>query len=364
MIPMVDLQRQYQRLKPEMDEAIQDVLNQCQFILGPQVSALENEIASYHGVPFAAGVASGTDALLLALRACGIGPGDEVITTPFTFIATAEVIALLQAAPVFVDIVPDTFNMDPRKIEAKITKKTRAIIPVHLFGHPAEMDPILELARKYHLKVIEDCAQAFGAVYRGKKVGTLGDCGCFSFFPSKNLAGYGDGGMVITQNQEMGQSIKMLRNHGSKVKYYHSVLGYNSRLDEIQAAIIRVKFKHMDDFNAARRRHADLYRTSITGEDIILPLERSGCHHVYHQFTLRSKYRDQIMASLHNQGIASAIYYPVPLHRQEVFAGYGSAGEILPHAETCTAEVLSLPMFPELKQEEIQFISDVINHVS
>jgi dTDP-4-amino-4,6-dideoxygalactose transaminase len=254
--------------------------------------------------------------------------------------------------------------MDPRKIEAKITKKTRAIIPVHLFGHPAEMDPILELARKYHLKVIEDCAQAFGAVYQGKKVGTLGDCGCFSFFPSKNLAGYGDGGMVITQNQEMGQSIKMLRNHGSKVKYYHSVLGYNSRLDEIQAAIIRVKFKHMDDFNAARRRHADLYRTSITGEDIILPLERSGCHHVYHQFTLRSKYRDQIMASLHSQGIASAIYYPVPLHRQEVFAGYGSAGEILPHAETCIAEVLSLPMFPELKQEEIQLISDVINHVS
>ncbi len=364
MIPMVDLQRQYQRLKPEMDEAIQDVLNQCQFILGPQVSALENEIASYHGVSFAAGVASGTDALLLALRACGIGPGDEVITTPFTFIATAEVIALLQAAPVFVDIVPDTFNMDPRKIEAKITKKTRAIIPVHLFGHPAEMDPILELARKYHLKVIEDCAQAFGAVYRGKKVGTLGDCGCFSFFPSKNLAGYGDGGMVITQNQEMGQSIKMLRNHGSKVKYYHSVLGYNSRLDEIQAAIIRVKFKHIDDSNAARRRHADLYRISITRDDILLPLERSGCHHVYHQFTLRSKYRDQIMASLHNQGIASAIYYPVPLHRQEVFAGYGSAGEILPHAETCTAEVLSLPMFPELKQEEIQFISDVINHVS
>jgi dTDP-4-amino-4,6-dideoxygalactose transaminase len=364
MIPMVDLQRQYQCLKPEMDEAIQDVLNQCQFILGPQVSALEKEIASYHGVPFAVGVASGTDALLLALRACGIGPGDEVITTPFTFIATAEVIALLQAIPVFVDIVPDTFNMDPRKIEAKITKKTRAIIPVHLFGHPAEMDPILELSRKYHLKVIEDCAQAFGAVYRGKKVGTLGDCGCFSFFPSKNLAGYGDGGMVITQNQEMGKSIKMLRNHGSTVKYYHSVLGYNSRLDEIQAAIIRVKFKQIEDFNAARRRHADLYRTLITRDDILLPLERSGCHHVYHQFTLRSKYRDQIMASLHNQGIASAIYYPVPLHRQEVFAGYGSAGELLPHAETCTAEVLSLPMFPELKQEEIQFISDVINHVS
>jgi dTDP-4-amino-4,6-dideoxygalactose transaminase len=364
MIHMVDLQRQYKCLKPEMNEAIQDVLNQCQFILGPQVSALEKEIASYHGVPFAVGVASGTDALLLALRACGIGPGDEVITTPFTFIATAEVIALLQAVPVFVDIVPDTFNMDPRKIEAKITKKTRAIIPVHLFGHPVEMDPILELSRKYHLKVIEDCAQAFGAVYRGKKVGTLGDCGCFSFFPSKNLAGYGDGGMVITQNQETGQSIKMLRNHGSTVKYYHSVLGYNSRLDEIQAAIIRVKFKHIGDFNAARRRHADLYRTLITRGDIILPQEQSGCHHVYHQFTLRSKYRDQIMASLHSQGIAAAIYYPVPLHRQEVFAGCGSAGEILPHAETCTAEVLSLPMFPELKQEEIQFISDVVNHVS
>ena len=361
---MVDLQRQYQCLKPEIDKAIQDVLNQCQFILGPQVTALENEIASYHDVPVAVGVASGTDALLLALRACGIGEGDEVITTPFTFIATAEVVALLQAVPVFVDIVPDTFNMDPRKIEEKITGKTRAIIPVHLFGHPADMDPILELARKYHLKVIEDCAQAFGALYRGKKVGAMGDCGCFSFFPSKNLAGYGDGGMIITRDEEAGRCIKMMRNHGSQVKYHHHVLGYNSRLDEIQAAIIRVKFRHIDDFNAARRSHADLYRTSIRKADIMLPLERSGYHHVYHQFTLRSKYRDRIAASLNEQGIASAIYYPVPLHRQEVFAGNGGAGGMLPHTETCTTEVLSLPMFPELTQEEIQLISDVINHVS
>jgi dTDP-4-amino-4,6-dideoxygalactose transaminase len=364
MIPMVDLHRQYQNLKTEMDRALQSVLNQGQFILGPEVSSLESEVAAYHGVPFAAGVASGTDALLLALRASGIRAGDEVITTPFTFIATAEVISLIQAVPVFVDIAPSTFNMDPGKIEAKITKKTRAIIPVHLFGHPADMDPILELARRYQLKVIEDCAQAFGAAYHGKKAGTMGDCGCFSFFPSKNLAGYGDGGMIITRNEETVQHIRMLRNHGSKVKYHHHMLGYNSRLDEIQAAIVRIKFRHIDAFNDARRRHADLYRACIKREDVMLPLEQPESHHVYHQFTIRSKYRDRIMTALNDHGIASAIYYPLPLHRQEVFADCGAAGETLPCAETCAGEVLSLPMFPELKQEEIRLISDVVNHVS
>jgi dTDP-4-amino-4,6-dideoxygalactose transaminase len=364
MIPMVDLQRQYQNLKTEMEEAIRSVLNQGQFILGPEVSTLESEVAAYHGVPFAAGVASGTDALLLALRACGIGAGDEVITTPFTFIATAEVISHVQATPVFVDISPETFNIDPEKIEAKITAKTRAIIPVHLFGHPADMDPILELARRHRLKVIEDCAQAFGADYRGKKAGAMGDCGCFSFFPSKNLAGYGDGGMIITRDEETIKNARMLRNHGSKLRYHHHMLGYNSRLDEIQAAIIRIKFRHIGEFNAARRRHADLYRAGISREDVILPREQPECHHVYHQFTLRSQCRDRIMASLNDQGIASAIYYPVPLHRQEVFADCGTAGEKLPCAEACAGEVLSLPMFPELKQEEIRQITDVINHAT
>jgi len=243
MIPMVDLQRQYKTLKADIDTAIQGVLDGAQFILGPNVEELEKEIAAYHGVPYAIGIASGTDALMLSLRACGIGAGDEVITTPFTFIATAEVISLLSATPVFVDIRPETFNIDPDKIEEKITEKTKAVIPVHLFGHPADMDPIVRIARKYNIKIIEDCAQAFGATYTGKKVGTIGDCGCFSFFPSKNLAGYGDGGIIITRNEDLAKLIRLLRNHGSAVKYHHSILGYNSRLDEIQAAIVRVKMK-------------------------------------------------------------------------------------------------------------------------
>jgi dTDP-4-amino-4,6-dideoxygalactose transaminase len=289
MIPMVDLKRQYHVLKNEINAAIGDVLEQTQFILGPNVSKLEEEIAAYHGLPYAIGVANGTDALLLALRACGIGVGDEVITTPFTFIATAEVIALLNAVPVFVDICPDTFNIDCNKIADKITKKTRAIIPVHLFGHPADMGPIIEIAKKHNLKVIEDCAQAFGARYNGSKVGTIGDIGCFSFFPSKNLAGYGDGGMVITKSEEIAKQIKTLRNHGSSVRYYHQTVGYNSRLDEIQAAIIRIKLKKIDQFNDARRQNAAAYCAAIKRKDIILPSVDSGCEHVYHQFTIRTK---------------------------------------------------------------------------
>jgi dTDP-4-amino-4,6-dideoxygalactose transaminase len=363
MIPMVDLQKQYQQLKPDIDAAVQEVLNQAQFILGPNVTALEKEIAAYHGSAFAIGVASGTDALLLALRACGIGPGDEVLTTPFTFIATAEVVALIGAVPVFVDIEPDTFNIDPEKIEQKITARTRAIIPVHLFGHPAAMTAIMGLAEKYKLKIIEDCAQAFGAEHHGRKVGAFGDCGCFSFFPSKNLAGYGDGGMIVTNDEELAKKIRILRNHGSTVRYYHSLIGYNSRLDEIQAAIIRVKFKHIDSFNASRRANAEIYRTLLHAGGMALPTERLGCRHVYHQFTIRSARRDRIMAALQENGIASAVYYPVPLHRQEAFAGGDAARERLACAEACAGEVLSLPMFPELSQDEIRIICDVVNHV-
>jgi len=366
MIPMVDLQRQYEILKTDIDAAIFDVLNGGRFILGPAVLELEREIAAYHGTPFAVGVASGTDALLLALKVCGIRSGDEVITTPFTFIATAEVISLLQAKPVFVDIRPETFNIDPDKIEEKITEKTKAIIPVHLFGHPADMDPLVTLCRKYHLKIIEDCAQAFGALYHGKPVGAFGDAGCFSFFPSKNLAAYGDGGMVIVRDEETAKQIKLLRNHGSEVKYYHKFPGYNSRLDEIQAAVIRVKLRRIDTFNEARRGNADIYRASIKRDDVILPLEIEGCRHVYHQFTIRSKNRDIIMRALANNHISSAIYYPVPLHRQEAFARRETTdeGPVLVNSEQCAAEVLSLPMFPELKKEEILHISDVINHAS
>jgi len=362
MIPMVDLQRQYKTLKTDIDSAIQGVLDSAQFILGPNVAELEKEVASYHGISYAVGVASGTDALLFALRACGISAGDEVITTPFTFIATAEVISLLHATPVFVDILPETFNIDPDKIKKKITKKSMAIIPVHLFGHPADMDPIIDLARKHNLKIIEDCAQAFGATYKGIKVGTLGDCGCFSFFPSKNLAGYGDGGMVTTRDEDTAKYIRLLRDHGSAVKYHHTTLGYNSRLDEIQAAIIRVKLKKIDEFNQRRRTNADLYRSFITRDDVVLPAEMPGCKHVYHQFTLRTKKRERIVSELKSNNVSSAIYYPIPLHKQEVFARQNIKGENLLHSERCAMEVLSLPMFPELEKEEIHYISNVINH--
>ena len=363
MIPMVDLKRQYARLKKEIDQAVGNALEQTQFILGPNVSALETEIAAYHSLPYAVGCANGTDALLLALRASGIGPGDEVITTPFTFIATAEVVALVGAKPVFVDICPDTFNIDPGKIAAKITSRTRAIIPVHLFGHPADMDPIMDIARKHHLKVIEDCAQAFGATYRGQTVGTMGDVGCFSFFPSKNLGCYGDGGIVITRDEEIASKIKMLRNHGSAVRYYHSEVGYNSRLDEIQAAILRVKLPQIDAANDARRGNATAYCQAMAGKDIVLPSERPGCKHVYHQFTIRSKNRQAIADALQSAGSASAVYYPVPLHRQDVFLKMYDLKESLSVSETCAHEVLSLPMFPELTPKEIRLITDVVNNV-
>jgi dTDP-4-amino-4,6-dideoxygalactose transaminase len=364
MIPMVDLKRQYHAFKKEIDLAIGDVLEQTQFILGPNVSLLEKEIAAYHQLPHAVGVANGTDALLLALRACGIKEGDEVITTSFTFIATAEVIAILKAVPVFADICPDTFNIDPDLLAERITSKTRAIIPVHLFGHPADMDPIMALAAKYNLKVIEDCAQAFGARYKNRAVGTIGDCGCFSFFPSKNLGCYGDGGMVITGSEEIARQVKILRNHGSSERYYHQEVGYNSRLDEIQAAILRVKLKHIDEFNRARQGNAAAYCAAITGENIILPSAAPGCEHVYHQFTIRSQNRDALSRSLTAKGIASAVYYPVPLHQQEVFLKLYNIFPKLPQSEACAGEVLSLPMFPELTNQEIQLIAQVINDTS
>lgn len=361
MIPMVDLKRQYRTLKTEIDAAVSDVLDQTQFILGPNVNKLEEEVAAYHQLPYAIGVANGTDALLLALRACGIKSGDEVITTPFTFIATAEVVAQLGAIPVFADICPDTFNINPELIAQKITPKTKAIIPVHLFGHPADMDPIMEIAAKHDLKVIEDCAQAFGARYKNRLAGTIGDVGCFSFFPSKNLGGYGDGGMVIAKDEAIAGQVKMLRNHGSAKRYYHSEIGYNSRLDEIQAAILRVKLKYIDQFNNARRKNAAAYCAALNNKNITLPSVAAGCEHVFHQFTIRTQNRDAIANALNEEGIASAIYYPVPLHQQEVFLRLYNCSVKLPASEMCAREVLSLPMFPELTGEEIQLIADVIS---
>jgi len=360
MIPMVNLKRQYELLKGEMDRAVLGVLDRGQFILGENVSLLEQEIAGYHGTSHGIGVANGTDALLLALRACGIGQGDEIITTPFTFIATAEVIAQVGAVPVFVDIERDTFNLDTGKIEERITPRTRAILPVHLFGHPAEMDPILDLARAYDLRVIEDCAQAFGAWYKEKKVGTFGDLGCFSFFPSKNLACYGDGGMVITGDDDLAKTVRMLRNHGTSVKYHHSHLGYNSRLDEIQAAVLRVKLPRIDAWNEARRKNARSYGKGIHSEGIETPEARSHVTPVYHQYTLRCPDREKLARALQEAGVATAVYYPVPLHRQEVFACLPVGGK-LEESETASRTVLSLPMCPQLTEEEIGKICHVIN---
>lgn len=359
-VPMVDLGIQYEKIKDEINTAVLSVIRSTSFILGSQGKALEQSIADYHGVKYAVGVASGTDALHLALKAAGIGPGDEVITTPFTFIATAEAISYIGAVPVFADIQPDTFNIDPAQIEKKITPRTKAILPVHLYGHAADMDPIMEIAKARKLRVIEDCAQSFGAEYRGKKTGSFGDLGCFSFFPSKNLGAYGDGGMVITDNKEFADRILSLRNHGSKVRYYHDEIGYNSRLDEIQAAVLNVKFKYIDAYNEGRRKSAEVYTRYLSASGIWTPVERASCKHVFHQYTIRVKNRDAVKKKLDEAKVSNMIYYPVPCHLQAAYRYIGMKPGSLPAAEQAAQEVLSLPMYPELAEEQIRFISDAV----
>lgn len=354
-IPMVDLKGQYNSIKEEICQGLLDVLESSQFILGPQGRALEQEIAAYCGVRHAFGVASGTDALHLALLAAGIGAGDEVITTAFTFIATAEAIAYVGAKPVFVDIDPATFNIDVSKIEDALTPRTRAILPVHLFGQPADLESLARLCDKHNLKMIEDCAQSFGAAYGERMTGSWGDLGCFSFFPSKNLGCYGDGGMIVTDDDQLAENIQMLRNHGSRERYYHAVVGYNSRLDDMQATILRTKMKYIDTYNRLRRENAGHYSSRLDGSGVTVPFVSGDGTHVFHQYTIRVKNREKIQKALTAQGIASAIYYPVPLHQQEVFAA-DCAGVSLPVTEQVAKEVLSLPMYPELKEEQIDTI--------
>jgi len=360
-VPMVDLKTQYEAIKEEINSAVLSVIQSAHFILGPQGKALEEEIAGYHGVKHAVAVASGTDALHLALLAAGIKRGDEVITTPFTFIATAEAISYVGAIPVFVDIDPDSFNIDIAKIGAAITKKTKAIIPVHLYGQPVNMDGLMEIAKKHNLRVIEDCAQSFGAEYHGKKTGAIGDFGCFSFFPSKNLGGYGDGGMVITDDAKQAAHLLSLRNHGSKVRYYHDEVGFNSRLDEIQSAIIRIKFKYIEEYNAKRWNNAQLYSKYLNAPGIRTPTEQSGTKHVFHQYTIRVKNRDKVKQKLDAGGITSSmIYYPVPLHVQTAYKDLGMKPGSLPASEQAALEVLSLPMYPELKEEQIKKVAEAV----
>ena len=358
-IPLVDLKAQYDSIKDELDAAIHRVVRSGQFILGTEVKAFGDEMAAYCGTKYAVGVASGTDALQLALLACGIKAGDEVITTPFTFIATAESIAKCGARPVFVDIDPETYNMDPAQIEYKINRRTKAILPVHLYGQPSAMEHILDVARKHNLKVIEDCAQALGAEYKGKKVGSLGDAGCLSFFPSKVLGAYGDGGMVVTNHAEIAKQVEVLRNHGCKEKYYYLVPGFNSRLDEIQATILRVKLKHLNNWIDQRRRKASLYSELLSEiEGIESPYIAPGNSHIFNYYTVRvrnsRKNRNELREYLNSQGIATAIYYPLSLHLQEVYKSLGhKLGDFL-ESERAQEEVLSVPLYPELDEEQIE----------
>ncbi len=360
-VPMVDLKVQYEAIKNEIDAAVLGVIQSAHFILGSHGKALEEAVAAYHGVKHAVAVASGTDALHLAVIAAGIKPGDEVITTPFTFIATAEAISYVGAVPVFIDIDPVTFNMDVTKLEAAITPKTKAIIPVHLYGQPVEMDLLMAIARKHGLRVIEDCAQSFGAEYKGGKTGSFGHLGCFSFFPSKNLGCYGDGGMVITDDAGLAEQMLSLRNHGSRVRYYHDRVGYNSRLDEIQAAILRIKFEHINTYNAKRRQNAMTYNRMLSAAGIRTPSEQKGTVHVFHQYTIRVGNRDAVKEKLDKGGVTSSmIYYPVPLHLQNAYRNLGMKTGSLPAAEEAAREVLSLPMFPELTEAQIQTVSDAV----
>jgi len=359
-IPILDLQGQYRAHKDEIDAAILGVVESGHFVLGPNVKTLESELAAYVGCRHAVGVASGTDALQLALVALGIGPGDEVITTPFTFIATASTISHTGATPVFVDIDPSTFNLNPALVEAAITPRTRASVPVHLFGQMVEMAPILELARRHGLQVIEDAAQAIGAEENGQRAGSLGDAACFSFYPTKNLGAYGDGGMVMTNDPNLAERIDMLRRQGSKKKYHNEVLGFNSRLDEIQAAVLRVKLRYLDEWAAGRQRVARRYGELLPGLPVQTPYERPGTRHVYHQYTIRAPRRDELQANLKEQGIGTMLYYPVPLHRLPLYAELGYNEGSLPESERAASEVISLPMYPEMTDEQVQEIASAI----
>jgi len=358
-VPLLDLKSQFAAIRAEVREALDRVVESQHFILGPEVEALEREVALYSQCRFAVGVSSGTDALLAGLMALNVGPGDDVITTAYSFFATAGVIARLGARPVFVDIDASTFNINPREIEARITRRTRAIIPVHLYGQMADMDPILEIAKKQNISVIEDAAQAIGSEQGGRRAGSLGAMGCLSFFPSKNLGGFGDGGMVVTNNEELADRLVLLRNHGFRNKYHNEILGGNFRLDAIQAAVLRVKLKYLDRWTEGRQRNASLYRQEIRGAQ--LPLERPGGRHIYNQFVIRVSNRDELIAHLKESGIGCEVYYPAPMHLQPCFADLGYRKGDLPVSEEAARTTLALPIYPELTPEMIRYVANAVN---
>ena len=360
-VPQLDLSGQYAAIGAEIRTAVERVMSSQQFVLGREGAALEEEIAKLSGVAHGIGVASGTDALILALRACGVQAGDEVLLPPFTFVATGSAVSALGAKPVFADIRPDTYNADPAEFERRVTPRTRAVVVVHLYGLAADMDPILAFAKARKLPVIEDNAQAIGASYKGRRTGSLGDAACLSFYPTKNLGAYGDAGMVVTNSAKLAERIRTLRNHGQSTKYRSSEPGWNSRLDEIQAAILRVKLRHLSNWQRARQSHAAEYNrlfAQIPG--VMPPLAPEGFEHVYHQYTIRSEQRDALQQHLAARKIASAVYYPHPLHLQPLYAPLGHTLGDFPHAERAAQEVLSLPMYAELRKDQIARVVDAI----
>ncbi|MGC2891340.1 MAG: DegT/DnrJ/EryC1/StrS family aminotransferase [Candidatus Acidiferrum sp.] len=361
-VPQLDLAAQYAAIGAEIRGAVERVLASQQFILGLEGVALEQEIAQLCGVAHGVGVASGTDALILALRACGVEAGDEVLIPPFTFVATGSAVSALGAKPVFADIRPDTYNIDAFDLARRVTSKTKAIIAVHLYGLACDMDPIMKFARERDLRVIEDNAQSIGAKYKGRRTGSLGDAACLSFYPTKNLGAYGDAGMVVTNSNEIAARLSTLRNHGQTAKYVSGEPGWNSRLDEIQAAILRVKLRHLPEWQSARQAHAAAYTKLLLGiPGVAPPLTPEGYEHVFHQYTIRVERRDEVQQFLGSRKIGSAVYYPVPLHLQPLYASLGHKGDDFPHAEHAAKEVLSLPMFPELRSEQIRRVAEAVS---
>ncbi len=358
-IPFLDVADEFEDLREAWFAAVHEIGRSGRFILGPNVEAFEREVAEYVGVRHAVGVASGTDALVLALRGLGVGAGDEVITTAFSFFATAEAITLVGADPVFVDVEPGTFNIDSAAAEAKVTARTRALLPVHLYGHPAPMAPLRALAERHGLALVEDCAQAFGARYGQARVGGLGAAGCFSFYPTKNLGGYGDGGMVTTDDAALAERLRRLRNHGASAAFVHESIGYNSRLDEIQAALLRLKLARIDAAIAGRRAAAAEYGRRLTAAGVSLPEEAPGCAHVYNLYTVRSREREALRARLAERGVPATVYYPVPLHRQPVYASSIRA-DTLSESERAADEVLSLPIFPTMHAGQVARVCEAL----
>jgi dTDP-4-amino-4,6-dideoxygalactose transaminase len=361
MIPFLDLKAQYQSIKKEIDEAISNVLESTQFVLGNEVAAFENEFATYCNARYGIGVNSGTSALHLALLATGVGAGDEVITVPFTFVATVAAIGYTGAKPVFIDIEPDSFTIDVNQIEKAITKQTKAILPVHLYGQPADMDPILEIAQRYGLTVIEDAAQAHGAEYKGRRVGSIGDLGCFSFYPGKNLGAYGEGGMVVTNHENYAHTIKLLRDWGQERKYHHVLKGYNYRLEGIQGAILRVKLRYLESWTKARQSHAQQYDKQLANSGVQIPKVMPYSRHVYHIYAVRTTQRNDLQQQLQQQQIQTGIHYPVPVHLMPAYADLGYQVGDFPQSELAAKEVLSLPMYAELQESQCEQLTKTID---